>query len=115
MVVTGPVLRRYERGHTAVLRVHEKIRSHWRTAESGSPETVDRRARDRRCGDRRSPLSADPKAAARWNDKMRSIASRRNLHELCQGRDIGATYIVGGSPRSGIELRDPDRPALYGT
>ncbi len=99
---------------TAVLRVHEKIRSHIGELPKGLPEPL---IVGRGIDDVATvvlTLSADPKAAARWNDNALYRVAEELQHELAKVDDIGATYIVGGSP-SQIRIEpDPDRLALYG-
>jgi multidrug efflux pump subunit AcrB len=99
---------------TAVLRVHEKIRSHILELPKGLPEPL---IVGRGIDDVATvvlTLSPEPKAAANWNDNALFRIAEELQHDLTKVDNIGATYIVGGSP-SQIRIEpDPDRLALYG-
>ncbi len=99
---------------TAVLRVHEKIRQHIPELPKGLPEPL---IVGRGIDDVATvvlTLSADPKAADRWDDNGLFRIAGELQHDLTKVDNIGATYVVGGSPSQIRVGPDPDRLALYG-
>ncbi len=99
---------------SAVLRAHEKIRSHIAELPKGLPEPL---IIGRGVDDVATvvlTISANGSAAGRWDDNGLHGIAEELQHELTKVENIGASYIVGGSP-SQIRIEpDPDRLALYG-
>ena len=99
---------------TAVLRVHEKIRARIADLPKGLPEPliVGRGIDD--VATMVLTLSAKPEAAERWTDNGLYRVAEELQHELAKVDNIGASYIVGGSP-SQIRIEpDPERLAAQG-
>ena len=99
---------------SAVLRAHEKIRSHIAELPKGLPEPL---IIGRGVDDVATvvlTISANGSAAGRWDDNGLHGIAEELQHELTKVENIGASYIVGGSS-SQIRIEpDPDRLALYG-
>jgi multidrug efflux pump subunit AcrB len=99
---------------TALLRVHEKIRSNIADLPYGIPEPLIVGHGINDVAIVALTLTPKPEAAGRWNDNgLRQIAQELQ-HELMKVDDVGLTYIVGGSPNEIRVEPDPERLALYG-
>jgi len=99
---------------TALLRVHEKIRSNIADLPYGIPEPLIIGHGINDVAILALTLTPKPEAASRWNDNgLRQIAQELQ-HELMKVDNVGITYIIGGSPNQIRVEPDPDRLALYG-
>ena len=98
----------------ATLRVHEKIRAHIGDLPKGIPEPliVGRGIND--VAIVTLTLSASPEQAARWTDNGLFQVAEELQHELSKVDNIGATYIVGGSPSQIRVEPDPERLSVFG-
>jgi len=99
---------------TALLRVHEKIRSNIADLPYGIPEPLVVGHGINDVAIVALTLTPKPEAAARWTDNgLRQIAQELQ-HELMKVDNVGLTYVVGGSPNQIRVEPDPERLALYG-
>ena len=99
---------------TALLRVHEKIRSSISELPYGIPEPLVIGHGINDVAIVALTLAPKPEAAERWTDNgLRQIAQELQ-HELMKVDNVGITYIVGGSPNQIRVEPDPERLALYG-
>ena len=99
---------------TALTRVHEKIRNNIADLPKGIPMPliIGRGIND--VAIVTLTLAPKPEAAARWDDNGLYQIAQELQHELVKVKDIGLTYIVGGSPNQIRVEPDPERLALYG-
>jgi multidrug efflux pump subunit AcrB len=99
---------------TAVLRIHEKIRANITGLPKGIPEPliVGRGIND--VAIVVLTLSALPDRAAIWTDNGLYQVAEELQHELAKVENVGATYLVGGSPNQIRVEPDPERLSLYG-
>ena len=99
---------------TAILRVHEKIRAHIGELPKGlvEPSIIGRGIDD--VATVVLTLAAKPEAATRWTDNGLYRVAEDLQHDLTKVENIGATYIVGGSPSQIRVEPDPDRLAEFG-
>ncbi|KAB7739717.1 AcrB/AcrD/AcrF family protein [Parvibaculum sedimenti] len=99
---------------TALLRVHEKIRSNIADLPYGIPEPLIIGHGINDVAILALTLTPKPEAAGRWNDNgLRQIAQELQ-HELMKVDNVGITYLIGGSPNQIRVEPDPERLALYG-
>ena len=99
---------------TALLRVHEKIRSNIGDLPKGIPEPVIIGRGINDVAIVTLTLEPKPDAASRWDDNGLFQIAQELQHELVKVDNIGLTYIIGGSPNQIRVEPDPERMALYG-
>lgn len=99
---------------TALMRIHEKIRSNIRGLPKGIPEPliVGRGINDVPI----VTLTFAPKAeaAARWDDNGLYQLALDVQHELDKTANVGLTFLTGGRPNQIRVEPDPEKLALYG-
>ena len=95
---------------TAALRIHEKIRAHIGELPKGIPEPL---IIGRGIDDVATvvlTLAAKPGRSDRWSDNGLFQIAEELRHDLAKVENVGATYIVGGSPN---QIRvEPDTEKL---
>lgn len=98
----------------AVLRVHDKIRSHIDLLPKGIPEPliVGRAIDDVAIFE--LTLSPKPNLAEAWTPHALHQIAVELQHELGKIEDVGSTYLRGGTPDQIRIEPDPERLALYG-
>jgi multidrug efflux pump subunit AcrB len=98
----------------ALLRIHEKIRANIVALPKGIPEPliIGRGINDVAIVD--LTLAADPAHAGQWTDNGLYQVADELRHELVKVDNVGAAYIVGGSPNQIRVEPDPEKLALYG-
>jgi multidrug efflux pump subunit AcrB len=99
---------------TALLRIHEKIRSNIADLPYGIPEPLIVGHGINDVAIVALTLTPKPQAANRWNDNGLRQVAQELQHELMKVDNVGLTYIVGGSPNQIRVEPDPERLALYG-
>ncbi|WP_036260501.1 efflux RND transporter permease subunit [Methylocapsa aurea] len=99
---------------TAALRIHEKIRGKIAGLPKGIPEPL---IIGRGIDDVATvvlTLAAKPERADRWSDNGLYQIAEELQHDLTKVENVGASYIVGGSPNQIRVEPDPERLSLYG-
>ena len=98
----------------AVLRVHDKIRSHIAELPKGirEPLIVGRGIDD--VAIVVLTLAAKPERAAAWTDNGLYQVAEELQHDLTKVDNVGGSYIVGGAPNQIRVEPDPGRLSLYG-
>ncbi len=98
----------------ATLRVHEKIRANIGDLPKGIPEPliVGRGIND--VAIVTLTLCAAPGQADRWTDNGLYQVADELQHELAKVDNVGAVYIVGGSPNQIRVEPDPERLSVFG-
>jgi multidrug efflux pump subunit AcrB len=98
----------------ATLRVHEKIRANIGDLPKGIPEPliVGRGIND--VAIVTLTLSASPDQADRWSDNGLFQVADELRHQLSKVDNVGATYIVGGSPNQIRVEPDPEKLSVFG-
>jgi len=98
----------------ATLRVHEKIRANIGDLPKGIPEPliVGRGVND--VAIVTLTLSAAPGQAERWSDNGLFQVAEELSHEIAKVDNVGAAYIVGGSPNQIRVEPDPERLSSFG-
>jgi multidrug efflux pump subunit AcrB len=98
----------------ATLRVHEKIRANIGDLPKGIPEPliVGRGVND--VAIVTLTLSAAPGQAESWSDNGLFQVAEELSHEIAKVDNVGATYIVGGSPNQIRVEPDPERLSSFG-
>ena len=98
----------------AVLRIHDKIRSHIDQVPKGIPEPqiVGRGIDDVAIIE--LTLSPKPGKAGRWSDNGLYQVAEELQHELAKVENVGSAYVVGGAPNQIRVEPDPERLSLYG-
>ncbi|SFK77350.1 efflux RND transporter permease subunit [Methylocapsa palsarum] len=99
---------------TAALRIHEKIRANITGLPKGIPEPL---IVGRGIDDVATivlTLAAKPERASRWTDNDLFQIAEELQHDLTKVENVGASYIVGGSPNQIRVEPDPERLSLYG-
>ena len=98
----------------ATLRIHEKIRANLGDLPKGIPEPliVGRGIND--VAIVTLTLSASPGEANRWSDNGLFQVAEELQHELAKIDNVGAAYIVGGSPNQIRVEPDPEKLSVFG-
>ena len=98
----------------ATLRIHEKIRANLGDLPKGIPEPliVGRGIND--VAIVTLTLSASPGEANRWSDNGLFQVAEELQHELAKVDNVGAAYIVGGSPNQIRVEPDPEKLSVFG-
>ncbi|WOJ90370.1 efflux RND transporter permease subunit [Methylocapsa polymorpha] len=99
---------------TAVTRIHEKIRANITGLPKGIPEPL---IVGRGIDDVATvvlTLAAKPERSDRWSDNGLYQIAEELQHDLSKVENVGASYIVGGSPNQVRVEPDPERLSLYG-
>ncbi len=98
----------------ATLRVHEKIRANFGDLPKGIPEPliVGRGVND--VAIVTLTLSAQPGQANRWSDNGLFQVAEELQHELAKVDNVGAAYLVGGSPNQIRVEPDPEKLSVFG-
>ena len=98
----------------AVLRIHDKIRSHYAELPQGIPEPliVGRGVDD--VAIVTLTLSPKPERADRWDANGLFQVAQELRHDFANINDIGATTIVGGQPNQIRVEPDPEKLSVFG-
>ena len=99
---------------TAVLRIHDKMRSNITSLPKGIPEPLIIGKGIDDVAIVVLTLSAKPDKAGNWTNNGLFQIAEQLQHDLTKVENIGASYIVGGAANQIRVEPDPERLSLYG-